>query len=75
MRKWVSDTGWRGRMRNTFSAAMFMPPVKPTQPSSTRIFLWVRRLMNGMRQGSVECMKRATGTPLRCSSLAAPLAK
>ena len=35
------------------------------KPSTTRIFLWERRLRNGIRQGNSECMKRAAITPSR----------
>ena len=62
-RKCVSDTGWRGCSASMLAAAMFMPPAKPTSPSTTSTFLWVRRLMKGIRHGSTECMKRAVGTP------------
>ena len=65
IRKWMSCTGDFGPVAMTFSSPTFMPPVKPTEPSATRIFRCDRRLRNGMRQGSGECMKRAAATPFR----------
>ena len=66
-RKCVSATGDFGFSATRFWSAMFMPPVKPTVPSMTSSFLWLRRLRKGIRQGSAECMNCAAGTP-RASS-------
>ena len=48
-----------------FSPPIFKPPANATLPSMPSIFLWLRRLRNGMRHGTEECMKRATGTRAR----------
>ena len=63
----VGDRMRRMGCATRLAAEMFMPPVKPTVPSTTSSFLWLRRLRKGMRQGRAECMKSAAGTPLRFS--------
>ena len=62
-RKWVSRTGDFGRFAMRFSAPMFRPPTNALSPSTTRHFLCNLRSRNGIFHGSVECRKRATGTP------------
>ena len=42
---------------------MFMPPVKPTRPSTTMIFRWFRRLAYRNRAGISFGRNRATRTP------------
>jgi len=51
----------------TFASAMFIPPVNPTAPSTTKTFLCERRFTNGIRHGSTECRNRAATTPSRRS--------
>ncbi len=69
MRTWVSRmapgaTRFLRRVNDEYSSAMFMPPVKPTSRSMTRIFLWSRKACH-QRSGKRR-WKRCTSMPSAC---------
>src|SRR6476646_7320838 len=50
---------------------MFMPPVKPSTPSTTMILRWLRRLAACSRAGTKGALKMPTGMPSAASALGA----
>ncbi len=66
-RKWMSCTGFGGWRWRQGPTRIFMPPVNPTRPSTTRIFRWVRILIVIRCHKANDGRNRAYFTPSRRS--------
>ena len=76
-RRWASRKGREPRLRRRpeYSSPMFIPPVKPTLPSTTMSFRWLRRCTAQRRRSGFTGRKTSAWPPAlrirssRCASM------